>query len=136
MGETKENKKNQVETEFYKTPFGKLIGFTAIVTGILLAVGIVLMGFEAVCYAKDLNIDKYRQLFVLGNVFITFSLLGAVGCSAIYGIFVPKSGNKKDEKALNEEFDYLKLGLVIIIGTWYVSLFYYIGYSVGLLIAG
>ena len=136
MEETKEEikkenlKQKALEKEFHKTKFGKLVGITLIVSCVLLILGICIMAFEGYCHFKDLDINRFKALFELGQTFLSFCIMASIGCTLIYSLYMPDKKNKEDEK----ELESLKLGIIVIIVTWYISLFYQIGYAIGAIV--
>lgn len=63
-----EQKQLELEKEFHKTIFGKFMKVIVIMAMIAIAVGLIIGVFEAIVYAKNLDINKYQTIISLGDI--------------------------------------------------------------------
>lgn len=82
MNKEKElNEQELIEKDFHKTTFGKFMKIILIMSMIAIAVGLIIGVFEAIVYAKDLDINKYQTIISLGDI-----CFDCGGSSVFYGM--------------------------------------------------
>ena len=155
MSEKNENKNSanleeyqKIGKEFTKTNFGKFMAVVAILSFILIVIGLGLAVFEAIIYAKDLDVNKHQPFIDLGDICMEYAEDGGLLCLFVYGIMLPllnKNNAEKDKttSANKKEFDiatilkspFIKVIIVLYVFLLVFNCFHDIGYIVGQIIA-
>ena len=136
-----------MEKEFTKTKFGKFMVAVLIISCILIAIGLIFSVFQAIVYARNLDIDQYQPIIDLGDTCMDYGGKGMFLSMFVYLIMLPivnlKDDEKtnKDNKKNNSEISkiikspLLKIIIVASVLISLLNLLYDIGFIVGQLIA-
>ena len=96
--EKKLTEQELIEKEFHKTTFGKFVKVITIISLILIAVGFIFSIFEAIVYAKNLDINKYQNVIKFGELCFEQGGKSSFFLMLFYVGIVPLivKGNKKE----------------------------------------
>lgn len=92
------NEEIEIEKDFHKTKTGSFMKIICIIGIVLMALNLIIGGFEAFVNIKNLDYDKYKTLFTLGEYFGNVAAIMILGYSLTLLEYLSEQKRKKKQK--------------------------------------
>lgn len=111
------NEQKLLEKEFHKTTFGKFVKIIVIVAMVAIAIGLVLGIFEAIVYARNLDINKYQTIIDLGEICFDCGGSSIFFCMLFYACLLPALMKEKEHKLNKKSTTFILVLYTLCMGT-------------------